>query len=527
MKKYINKFKYNCFLVFAFLFLSCDSDFLEVSNPNEVDANVFFNSVSDLNLSLTSIYSALSSFQLYGESYLAKGLIGLSKESDQRHIGTAPWNQVYQNQVTPENGFVNEFWSSWYRVVGRANDLIENAENFKEARELNPADRARVDQMIGEALFLRGLAYFHLVRLFGEDTPVNNPNARGVPIILQIATTREEMAVARASVEEVYDQILADFDRAKDLLPEVWPSSDKGRANKFSAIGYIGKVHVFRENWEQAIENFELIYDSGLYEMVPFERYDDLFRGEEPYSEESLFEIGYSIDMQEDTWAGGTGSNFALLISPIGTGWSNLFPHDVNILRFGNDPRLRINALEPGVDEVVDGAGNRMVLGRYVDDEGALGWSFRKYVPLDNSVFATNRNHGANMHLLRMADIYLLHAEASLALGNETVAAEYMNKVRRRAYNSDFHSPNPGVDYTNLSGIALRDSIREERFRELFMEGHRWFDLQRWRIAAEELAKYPRVRSGAVIFEDPRGYYFPIPQLEMDANPNMVQSDGY
>ncbi len=98
--------------------------------------------------------------------------------------------------------------------------------------------------------------------------------------------------------------------------------------------------------------------------------------------------------------------------------------------------------------------------------------------------------------------------------------------MRRRAYGVDPDTPSAEADLTGLAGTALRDAIREERFLELFAEGHRWYDLIRWGIAAEEVAKYPTVRSGPVIFND-RDYYFPIPQDELDANPNMQQSTGY
>jgi hypothetical protein len=194
-------------------------------------------------------------------------------------------------------------------------------------------------------------------------------------------------------------------------------------------------------------------------------------------------------------------------------------------VRFGNDPRLRINMLEPGVDSVVFGDGSTRILEPMVGDANALGWSFRKWVPTDYSVYSTNRNFGANLPLTRLADIYLMYAEAMNAQGNDAVAAEYMNKVRRRAYGLDPDTPDASVDYM-LSGTQLRDSIREERFRELFAEGQRWYDITRWDIVEEELAKYPTVRSGPVIF-DPRDYYLPVPQQELDTNPNMRRSTGY
>ncbi len=523
LKRIIKPFIFGVMLTF----FGCTNDFLDISNPNELDANTFIRSVDELDLVLTGAYSSLKSFELYGSEFLPKALYGLAKTADQDFIGQNPWNQIYQNQMTADNGLVRDFWRGWYRMVSRTNDFLENARNFKDQNQLTDADAARLDRMIGEAHFLRGLAYFHIIRLWGEDTPANNQHALGVPLITTVANSRDVMHVKRAGVGEVYEQIVSDFKDAEIILPEAWPTSDIARPTKYTAKGYLGKVYLYLNDLQNSKEYFEAVINSEKFSLVPFERYDDLFHGTNEFSEESLFEINFSEDLQEDTWAGGLGSNIALIIAPKGTGWSNLYPHDESIKRFGNDPRLRINALEPLVDSVVDGSGIKKPLQKFVADPGALGWSFRKYVPLNNSVYSTNRNYGANILMMRLADVYLMYAEALNGVGEDGKASEYMNKVRRRAYGFEPDAPQAQVDYVGLNGVQLRDSIREERFRELFAEGHRWYDLQRWRIAAEDLAMYQRVRSGNILFEPPKSYYLPIPQLELEANQLMEPSTGY
>jgi hypothetical protein len=156
------------------------------------------------------------------------------------------------------------------------------------------------------------------------------------------------------------------------------------------------------------------------------------------------------------------------------------------------------------------------------------GHSFRKYVPQDYSVYSTNRNSGINYVLMRLSDVYLMYAEVLNEKGNDSEAQEYANKVRRRAYGFDPEMPQSGVDFTGLSGTELRDSIREERFRELFGEGHRWYDIVRWKIVEEEVNKYNdfRVTQGEIIFHE-KDYYYPIPLQEIDNNVNMVPSTGY
>lgn len=523
MKKILN------ILIIVYLIFSnsCSEDFVQVANENEIDAANFFNRVEDFELALTGVYSSVKTFELYGSDFLVKGLYGLPHTADQDWLGHNVWNQLYRNEVTSDNGVVQEFWRGWWRVVGRANDFIENADKFLANDEKSASQKEQIELMKGQAHFLRAFAYFHMVRLWGEDNPARNANAKGIQLVLKVPTSREDMFISRNTVGEIYDQIEADFTTAEQILPESWDDADIARVTSYAAKGYLGKVALYQEDYQSAINYFEEIINNNDFDLVDWENYEGMFHGENEFSEESLFEINFSEDLAENTWDGGLGSNVALLIAPKGTGWSNVYPHDVNIQRFGSDPRLRVNALEPGVDSVVTGDGEKVPLQVFVPDEDALGWSFKKYVPLDYSVYASNRNYGANIVMMRLADIYLMYAEALNASGQDGEAAEYMNKVRRRAYGFDPDTPETSVDYTGLAGDQLRDSIREERFRELFAEGHRWYDIVRWDIADKEAAKYPKVRSGEIIFNNPHDNYLPIPVSELETNTKMTQSNGY
>ena len=507
-------------------FSRCSDDVLDVTNPNEIDASNFFTTIQELELGLTAVYSAMKTYDLFGADLYPKVHFGLPKTADQDWLGTNGWNQLFRNEVTSDNPLVRNFWRSFYRGIARANDFLANANRFQEENELSAAQEERVNQMIGEAYYLRAFNYYHLVKLWGEDIPARNPQALAVPLILEVPTSRDDMFVQRNTVNEIYSQIIMDLEEAESRLPDTWDSNNIARADAFAAKALLGKVYMNYEDYPQAISNFEDIINNSGLSLVPFEDYQGLFNGENEFSNESIFEINFSIDMQENAWQGGLGSNIALQISPKGTGWSNVYPHDVNILRFGDDPRLRVNALEPGVDSVVFGDGTKRVLEPMVGDEGAVAWSFRKWVPTDFSVYSTNRTFGANLIMDRLADIYLLYAEALNAQGQDAEAAEYMNKVRRRAYGLNPDTPDPSVDYTGLGGTQLRDSIREERFRELFAEGHRWYDIVRWGIVEEELEKYPSVRSGPVIF-NPIDLYLPVPLQEIETNPSMQPSTGY
>jgi hypothetical protein len=275
---------------------------------------------------------------------------------------------------------------------------------------------------------------------------------------------------------------------------------------------------------QKARTYFEEVLSNPAFDLVPFSEYEDLFQGKNEFSEESLWELNYTIDMQQNIWENGLGSGIALTLAPPGRGWSNCTPHGVNIFRFGSDPRLQISTFAPE-DLVATVDGTMAPAG--TSEFNYTGHSFKKYVPKDYSVYSTNRNSGINFHLMRLADVYLMYAEVMNNLGNDPVASDYMNKVRRRAYGFDPDSPQ-SIDYNGLAGTQLRDTIREERFRELFAEGHRWYDIVRWGIVEEEVEKYNefKVTQGEIIYH-PKDHYYPIPLQEVDNNTSIIPSTDY
>jgi tetratricopeptide (TPR) repeat protein len=505
-------------IVVASMVCGCSDSFLEVANRNELSSENFYTEISHFDLALNATYDAVKNLDLYGQTFYIQTLLALPHESDY-------WNAQNRNEVTINDGNVYIAWRGWYRVVARANDVIESAPIFK--TRFSPSEQV-VDQlntMVGQAHFLRGLAYFNMVRLWGEASYADDSSRLAVPLLLKVATSKEEMINPRASVGQVYNQIIKDFKAAEQSVPLSWDDANIARVNRYAVKAFLGQVYLYMNEDLKAKEYFEEVLTAGTYKLVPFERYDDLFHGKHEFSEESLWELNYTVDMAQNIWENGLGSGIALVIAPPGRGWSNCTPHGVNIDRFGSDPRLKISTIDPS-DLVANVEGEFKPAG--ISEFNFTGHSFRKYVPIDYCVLTTNRNSGINFHMMRMADVYLMYAEVMNNLGVDDVASEYMNKVRRRAYDKDPDTISPEVDYVGLVGNQLRDSIREERFRELFGEGHRWFDIVRWKIVEEEVLKYneKRVTQGPIVF-NARDYYYPIPLQEIDTNPNIKRSTDY
>lgn len=498
--------------------LSCNEDrFLAIPNENELVAENFYTNITNFNNSLNSVYSALKSLDLFGQAFYIQTLLALPHTSDY-------WNAQCRNEVTAGDGWVYIAWRGWYRVVTRANDILENAPVFIAEQNPTQDEIAQIRQIEGQAHFLRALAYFHLVRLWGEDAYADDSTRLAVPLHLKVPVSRDDLEKPRATVGQVYTQIVADFTAAEELLPETWSSDNIARASKFAATAYLGQVYLYMHELTEAKTHFEEVIQSGRYDLVTFEEYDQIFQGKLEFSKEVIFELNYTIDFQQNIWENGLGSGIALVLAPPGRGWSNCTPHGVNVFRFDDDPRAKICFYAPE-DSAATAEGKMEPAGR--SEFNFTGHSFRKYVPQDYSVYSTNRNSGINFVMMRLADIYLMYAEILNETGNDLEALEYLNKIRRRAYDLPHNSPSPS-DLSGIGGIALRDAIREERFLELFAEGHRWYDIVRWKIVEEEVLKYNefRVTQGQIIYHD-KDYYYPVPIQEVDNNPAIIPSTGY
>lgn len=209
------------------------------------------------------------------------------------------------------------------------------------------------------------------------------------------------------------------------------------------------------------------------------------------------------------------------------------------------DPRLYVCALEPYFDTVYfsslqGDAGDRKKrpVAKHVFlpiTDQYQGWSLKKYQTLDSRMDDITQADGANYYLLRLADVYLLYAEACMNSGEQVTALEYINKVHRRAYSND-----ASYDYTSLTAPTEADPtdvdlannpLAYERFVELFAEGHWWFDVCRWRIGQNEATYFGNLLPNNIPsqWDDGKSYSFPIPLSELNANSAMAgqQNPGY
>ncbi|RPD43032.1 RagB/SusD family nutrient uptake outer membrane protein [Chitinophaga barathri] len=553
----------------------CNKDFLNIKDPDAIPAAELGKSTQDISLMLNNAYAMTRTAGLYGAFLFPKGTYPLGHITDQQWRNDAWWNELHQNNTKPQCGDFASVYSDAWRGVAACNVVLEALQNFR-ANYMKPDEKNVTDQIEGQALGLRALYYFFLVNLWGDGMGKANFDKPGVPIVTNIPRKQEELYVERAKVGEVWDFMIDDLEKAETLLDGF---TDIRRVNKWSVKAFLGKAYVFTENWTEArAKLLEVIENSGR-QLLPLNDYKQMFNGKKKFNNESLFELNSEVDFTAG-WGvfGGptTGATMGLYYGLEGYGFDNLFMHDRNLARFGFtlpiptltadeknindpayltqslqlrqgnavDPRLYICALEPYIDKVGDDVNApKTIVPQYVKPGERTqyhAWLLRKYGPIDHPIWSFNGQINDNFYFIRLADVYLLFAEACKNTGDNVNALEYINKVKRRAYGYPVNGASP-ADYPSLTAGTMakgtdkhgapdqlaNDPLKYERWAELFGEGHWWFDVCRWRIGSKEADYFVRVTTGEIQWNDNRSYAQPIPIQEMQVNPKMVQNPNY
>ena len=450
----MKRYKYFTLLLSFLAFTSCD-DNLDVEPEQSLSPEVATETAANILAVLNNIYAEVRDNDSYGGGIaLAAELIGNPGEISWNgtYVGPAEFNE---KAILADNGFVEDIWMNAYEINNQANIVIANLDVFED-EEL----RATTE---GEAKFLRGLAYFDLVRLFAKPYKQGaNGGELAVPIILEPVLDASLIDYpARNTMDEVYAQVVGDLTDAYELLPD----DNDYFADKYSAQALLARVYLQMGEYELARDAAnDVIMNSGASLTAT---YAGAFNNSEDSSED-LFALQVtsqdaSINSFNEYWAG----------SEFGGRPGN---PDVSIL----EPHFLI----------------------YDDEEDARALFFYE---TSRGIATTKwQNQFGNIPLIRLAEMYLIRAEANERLGTEVGAApvEDINVLRARAGAELFES----VDL---------EIILMERRRELAFEGFALFE-------AKRLGR----DVGEIDYEADR-LVLPIPLREIDANPELVQNPGY
>lgn len=488
--------------------LSGCEDYLDRVPLDTINPGTFYKTEQDAVAAINGAYQPLMwpklyNFQIWGSDIWAgNSIVGAGGGTD----GIA--TQDLSNFVTTTaNEAALDLWRGPSPGILRANVVLKYVPGIS-------MDQGLKDRILGEAKFLRGLYYFILVQAFGD-----------VPLITEAPDTPTDAFLypARSPKALVYEQIIRDLTEALEQLPEreAYSGADLGRASKGAAAGLLAKVYLTLGNYEKTLELCQQVGALG-YSLTA--DYSANFNPLTENGPESLFEVQYVGKVNTADFFGGN-EQMASWVSTF-TG-----PRNSNFVAgaYGwNQPTQEfVSQYEAGdlrKDKTILYEGGPAFDGKtYKSDYSVTGYNLRKFL-VPKSISPDYNTNPANFPVLRYADVLLMQAEALNELGrpNEAQAPASginsggpLNRVRMRA-----GLPN----ITGLSQSALRARIRKERRLELAFEGQHWFDLIRYdqgRYFVPYLHALGKTNAAA------KHLLLPIPQKEIDSNPNLVQNPNY
>lgn len=434
-------------------------DFLNLQPIDSPTEGNFYVDEKALQGAVVSCYDAIQSDNLYGYNMCVLAENRGDNVSDANISGGS--GVIYQIDAfndRPDNLVVTDTYLQMYRAIFRCNMVLDKAPQIK-------MDAAIRNQIVGQALFIRALGYFNIVRMWGK-----------APLVLKVQTNEEARNNKRSEVADIYAQIMTDLNEAKDYLPSTWPADQRGRVTAYAVRALLAKVYLYQEKYDLVVVTLQpLVKDIYTGKVVGLVPQSTTFPNSLKSSIDVIFAVQYLL--------GGVGES----------------AHQNNRYR-NRDGSINIE------------------LPQSLFEQGDNRKDFLRQPPVlsrpgkFNSTQVNNETSG-DMPLIRCAEVLLIYAEAL----NET---NYSNEEAFKAINAV--RANAGIAALNATTtptqVDLKNAIWKERRLELALECDRWFDIVRTRQFSKV---FPLVPAFKVLY--------PIPQLEINNinNPTGWQNEGY
>lgn len=479
------------------LFASCKS-FLDVKPTNSSSSDESINTVQDAHVALNGLMRQMTSSSYYGRNFV---MYGEAKGGDMTIYSQGRGlDGLYGFNHSASSGSYSGFWEHMYFCILQCNSILENIGRIEKisAEDFSPYK--------GQALTARALIYFDLVRLYGQ--PYNmNKDAYGVPNITKVLST--DAQPTRAKVSENYAQIIKDLNDAKDLLldEDGDPYKEKGYLDYYANRAILAKVYLYMENYDEALKMAEEVM-KGDYVLYEPDKWVSSWSTE--FGSESIFEL--AIYVNEGDLGTGSLAWYQMRYGKMSKAQGFFLASDYFLNRLGEDP-----------DDVRWGImGNDEYWVDYkVERKGAC----YKYAGSESDMRGDKGSPSAvNVKVIRLSEIYLIAAEAALnaTTPDKQKAADYLNEIRRRS---------PNLEPATAATVS-NDMILSERSKELYGEGHRFFDMIRMNKTIEFNDDFQNMVIKHREKTIDRTFYkciLPISQDEMNVNPPIAaqQNPGY
>ncbi|OOV20519.1 RagB/SusD family nutrient uptake outer membrane protein [Flavobacterium sp. LM4] len=443
-----------------FSLISCEN-FIEVEVPqSQLTGQAVFEDAATATAALSNVYARLrEEGMVTGTAFGLANIMGNYADELTLYGNNTTLQSIYNHTIVPGNSYIATLWNTSYGQLYAINAIIEGVENTS---NISTADK---NKLKGEALFLRAYIHFYLVNCFGE--------------IPYITTTNyvHNTTVTKNTINEINQNMVSDLTDAEALLQEDYPTNERVRANKFVVKAMLARLHLYLENWEQAETYATAVISNTAY--------------------------NWELNIQKVFLKENPGIIWALH-----PGIAGLNTKEARTFIFSSGPPIKqalsldmMNAFEPN--------DKRKQYWTRTITNGSQSWYHAyKYKKTLNT--GTSEEYSI---LFRLAEQYLIRAEARAELNNPTQALEDLNKVRTRA---------ALPESTATTKAAILEAVMQERKVELFTEqGHRWFDLKRTARAENVLsALKPNWQNTQLLL--------PIPEAELLLNTNLLpQNTGY
>lgn len=366
-------------------------------------------------------------------------------------------NSLLENDDLTLDGYL---WQAAYKNIYHANAILEGLENSKSL------DKNFKLQIKGEMLLGRALNYFYMVNLFGS-----------VPLVLS-TNYEENQSMPRSPIDVIYAQITADLELAVQSMNSDYPSQGRVRPNKYAALGLLARIYLYTKNWQKA-------YDAAT----------EIIAQKERYSLADNTDGVFSANSSEAIWQ----------IRPVEDGYMNT-GDGFEFIPFDEYSMPNYGITEALLNSFEDGDERMKWIGVYEDGGTKVKYPAKYKIGFSSDVVE-------NYFVLRLAEIYLIRAEAAANMDNLHGCVQDLNIIRLRAGLKELELPTIGDP---------GEKIMEERRHELFCEwGHRWLDLKRTGMADIILRAYkaPQWESSDLLY--------PVPRRQRQLNPSLDQNPGY
>ncbi len=518
MKKFIQskKFYLSAFTlvtVVVIIVVSCNK--LDLQPLDRVTTDTYYKTSEDFDGAIFAAYSSIQDF--WGTSTETLGELGefwklsLVITDDVAADPLRAWDGVTLDVdrllIRASDIPYAAMYTQVYEGILRANLVIENAAAENELTE------EQKTQFTAEAKFLR--AFFHFLALQLWGTP---------PLVTEVKKDLNNLASPNATKEELYAAILSDLQAAYSGLPDSWDDANLGRATRWTARAFEGKVNVWKEDWDASITAFEDVIQNGPYQLMP--NYEDAFDFQKENNVESIFEVQYGGPFSDDNiWVFDDTHSEAFKASqgtsrvwywdpsdPAPGGHLGWFVPTQNLVdEFEpGDPRLSSSVYKEG-DTFYTIDGTAIAVLPYDSAWSSTHYSIKKYGGERNAKPADYSPNGQaqfnNERWYRYAEMLLLYAEALIRKGRSSDALAIINgQIRTRI----------GLGPTPIADPMK--ALQHEKRVEMAFEPHRWFDIVRWGLGPEIFGS--KWNDKFVVF--------PFPQSEIDRSAGLLQQNpGY